>query len=468
MTTFSVTTLGCKVNQYESEAIIAALQAAGWTLSDGDGPVDIHIINTCTVTGKASMQSRQAIRHAARIHPGASVIVTGCYAQTAPHEIHQIPGIHAVVGTEDKHRIPEMILSAAGPQMAGTDRVSDVSKLKRFGDAGITVTGKRSRPFLKIQDGCNAFCTYCIVPYARGRSRSMAPENVVAHVRRLEAAGHHEVVLTGIHLGLYGRDLPEALDLAALLRRLMAATGIARIRLSSIEPGELATELVDMAAASDRLCPHFHIPLQSGDDGILRRMHRPYSRTEFQERVLAIRERLPDAAIGVDTLIGFPGESPAAFENTRALIEALPVTYLHVFPFSPRPGTPAADFPDPVPPGELKRRCGIMRALGQAKKTAFLTRFKGRTLTPLIESRRDPATGLLKGVSANYIPVLAEGGDHLKNRLVSARIDRLQGKNAVRATLVCPEPDATRGYRPGHESNGSEQNASLNACGFQG
>ena len=442
MTTFCVTTLGCKVNQYESEAIITALRSAGWTLAMSVNPVDVHIINTCTVTGKASMQSRQAIRQAARRHPGSSVIVTGCYAQTAAHEIRKIPGIQAVVGTGDKHRIPEMLLSAAGLAPGGAQGAGEAHKFKGFGDAGITVTGIRTRPLLKIQDGCDAFCTYCIVPYARGRSRSMSPESVVAHVQRLEAAGHHEVVLTGIHIGLYGRDLAAPLDLAALVRRLLDATGIARIRLSSIEPGEISAALVEMAATSGRLCPHFHMPLQSGDHGILRRMHRPYSPKDFQALVLAIRDRMPDAAIGVDTLIGFPGESPEAFEHTRALIEALPVTYLHVFPFSPRPGTPAADFPDPVAAGELKRRCGIMRTLGQAKKAAFFSRFTGRRLTPLIESRRDPATGLLKGVSANYIPVLLAGPDHLQNRLVTARIDGLQGKNAVRGTVVNPEPSA--------------------------
>jgi threonylcarbamoyladenosine tRNA methylthiotransferase MtaB len=440
MTTFCVTTLGCKVNHYESEAIIAALRSAGWTLAGGVSPVDIHIINTCTVTGKASMQSRQAIRQAARRHPAARVIVTGCYAQTAPHEIREIPGIQAVVGTSDKHRIPEMLLSTAGLAPGGAREMADTRKLKDIGDAGITVTGSRTRPFLKIQDGCDAFCTYCIVPYARGRSRSMAPEAVVAHVQRLQAAGHQEVVLTGIHLGLYGRDLAPPLDLASLVRRLLATTGIARIRLSSIEPGEISAALVEMAATSGRLCPHFHIPLQSGDDRILGRMHRPYSRKGFRELVLAIRDRMPDAAIGVDILIGFPGESPEAFEHTRALIEALPVTYLHVFPFSPRPGTPAADFPDPVAAGEIKRRCGIMRTLGQAKKAAFYSRFRGRRLRPLIESRRDPATGLLKGVSANYIPVLLTGPDHLQNRLVTARIDGLQGKSAVRGTIEYPEP----------------------------
>ncbi|MFO7495039.1 MAG: radical SAM protein, partial [Desulfobacterales bacterium] len=246
--------------------------------------------------------------------------------------------------------------------------------------------------------------------------------------------------LTGIHLGLYGRDLAPPLDLPSLVRRLLAATGIARIRLSSIEPGEISAALVEMAATSGRVCPHFHIPLQSGDDRILGRMHRPYSRKGFRELVLAIRDRMPDAAIGVDILIGFPGESPEAFEHTRALIEALPVTYLHVFPFSPRPGTPAADFPDPVAAGEIKRRCGIMRTLGQAKKAAFYSRFRGRRLRPLIESRRDPATGLLKGVSANYIPVLLTGPDHLQNRLVTARIDGLQGKSAVRGTIEYPEP----------------------------
>jgi threonylcarbamoyladenosine tRNA methylthiotransferase MtaB len=435
MTTFCVTTLGCKVNHYETEAIIAALRRAGWELADDDRPAAIHIINTCTVTGRASLQSRQAIRRAARRHPGARVIVTGCYAQSAPGEIAKI-GVREIVGAGDKHRIPEMLLSATGPASGGALGADAARRLTDFGDPGITVTGGRSRPFLKIQDGCDAFCTYCIVPHARGRSRSMDPQSVVARVQRLEAAGYQEVVLTGIHLGLYGRDLSPPLDLTALVRRLLAATGMARIRLSSIEPGEITPALVEMAAASGRLCPHFHIPLQSGDDGILRRMRRPYSREDFRELVLAIRHRMPDAAIGVDTLIGFPGESPRAFEQTRALIQALPVTYLHVFPFSPRPGTPAAGFPDRVAAGEIKRRCSVMRALGQSKKTAFYNRFKGRRLTPLIEGRRDPATGLLRGVSANYIPVLLAGPDHLQNHLVTARIQGLQGPDAVSGSLA--------------------------------
>ena len=441
MTTFSVTTLGCKVNHYESEAIIAALLSAGWELVDGDSPVDIHIINTCTVTGKASLQSRQAIRRAARRHPGARVIVTGCYAQSAPREIANIPGVREVVGTGAKHRIPQMLLSVAGPEPVSAVGADAAHRLADFDDPGIIVTGGRTRPFLKIQDGCDAFCTYCIIPHARGRSRSMLPESVVAHAQRLEAAGYHEVVLTGIHLGLYGRDLSPPVDLTALVRRLLSATGIARIRLSSIEPGEITPALVEMAATSGRLCPHFHIPLQSGADDILRRMHRPYNRNDFRELVLAIRDRMPDAAIGVDTLIGFPGESPRAFEQTHALIQALPVTYLHVFPFSPRPGTPAAGFPERVAAGDIKRRCGVMRALGQAKKTAFFSRFSGRRLTPLIEGRRDPATGLLRGVSANYIPVLLAGPDHLQNHLVTVRIHGLQGPSAVTGSLAA-EPGA--------------------------
>ena len=435
MTTFCVTTLGCKVNHYETEAIIAALRRAGWELAHGDRPAAIHIINTCTVTGRASLQSRQAIRRAARRHPGARVIVTGCYAQSAPDEIAKI-GVGEIVGAGDKHLIPENLLSASGPVSCGALGAEAARRLTDFGDPGITVTGGRTRPFLKIQDGCDAFCTYCIVPHARGPSRSMDPQRVVARVQRLEAAGYHEVVLTGIHLGLYGRDLSPPLDLTALVRRLLAETGLARIRLSSIEPGEITPALVDMAAASGRLCPHFHIPLQSGDDGILRRMRRPYSREDFRELVLAIRQRMPDAAIGVDTLIGFPGESARAFERTRALIQAMPVTYLHVFPFSPRPGTPAAGFPGRVAAGEIKRRCSVMRALGQAKKTAFYNRFRGRRLTPLIEGRRDTATGLLRGVSANYLPVLLTGPDHLLNRLVTARIQGLQGPDAVSGSLA--------------------------------
>lgn len=445
-----VKTLGCKVNQCESEAIRNALVESdgGFTAGDG-GRADVVIVNTCTVTAKAAMQSRQAVRRAVRAHPGARIVVTGCHAHTAGAELAAIDGVDLIVGNDHKHRIPEQLLGRR-PEGGTADVVAGLATADRTAAAPFAALpglpyGRRTRPFLKIQDGCNAFCTYCIVPHARGRSRSMSTDAVIGQVGQLARRGYREVVLTGIHIGRYGRDLVPATTLYDLLARIQAAGFIDRVRVSSIEPGELSDGIVGMAASDatlpGRLCPHFHIPLQSGDDTVLARMRRPYGADDFRQLVLRIVDRLPDAAIGVDTLIGFPGESPRAFEQTHALIQALPITYLHVFPFSPRPGTPAAGFPERVAAGDIKRRCGVMRALGQAKKTAFFSRFSGRRLTPLIEGRRDPATGLLRGVSANYIPVLLAGPDHLQNHLVTVRIHGLQGPSAVTGSLAA-EPGA--------------------------
>lgn len=431
MPKFNITTLGCKVNQYESEAISTYLKESGWEQTTG-GDAEVCIINTCTVTGKASMQSRQAIRQIIRANPGARIIVTGCYAQTEAEEIKAtIEGVHEIVGQGDKHRIPEAVLNLEKqPPYPAVPR-SNACEETVFRHLPVTVYGSRTRPFLKIQDGCNAFCTYCIVPYARGRSRSMPVEDVMQNLRQLVKAGYHEAVLTGIHVGCYGLDLTPETNLAELLKRILTERVIDRLRLSSIEPRELTDEMIEMVAASDRFCRHFHIPLQSGDDQILKRMHRPYDRQLFRERIMAIHEHLPDAAIGVDTLIGFPGETEAAFENTHALIEELPVTYLHVFPFSPRQETPAAGYPDHVAPDVLKERCSRMRELGRRKKSAFYKAQLGKMAEVLIEDKRNGATGLLKGITSNYLNVLLKGGDDLKNRLVSVRLWEMHRSGAI-------------------------------------
>ncbi|MDM8522595.1 tRNA (N(6)-L-threonylcarbamoyladenosine(37)-C(2))-methylthiotransferase MtaB [Desulfococcaceae bacterium HSG8] len=413
MKKFAVTTLGCKVNQYESESVAQSLEAAG-QLPAGDARADICIINTCTVTHKAAMQSRQAIRQAIRANPGARIIVTGCYAQTEPDEIKKIEGVHDIISHSDKHRIPGMVSPGESPNPES--RIPNSS---------------RTRPFLKIQDGCDAFCTYCIVPYARGPSRSMQPEEVLENIARLGKAGFHEVVLTGIHLGCYGLDLSPPASLSELLSCICKLSVIDRIRLSSTEPHELNEEIISLTASSDNICHHFHIPLQSGNDGILKKMHRPYTREFFTELILNIRKMIPDAAIGVDTLIGFPGESEAAFEDTYTLIEQLPVTYLHVFPFSPRRGTPAYGYPARVPPDIIKARCGKMRELGNLKKKEFYRIFLNKTVEILIEGRMDKATGLLKGVTSNYIPVLINGEDDMKNTFVSVRVEKTDENNRV-------------------------------------
>ncbi len=427
MKKFSIITLGCKVNQYESDMLAEQLTASGLSRTDSGEPADLVIVNTCTVTGKASMQSRQAVRQAIKSFPGAIIVVTGCYAQTAPSEIEKISGVHLIVGHADKHRIVELVQAAetdpALPCPAVVRR--DVNQVRDFHFGQHPVMGSRTRQSLKIQDGCDAFCTYCIVPYARGRSRSMPPDAVLEHLNRLGEAGSREVVLTGIHLGSYGVDLDPKTSLDALLGRIDHSRPVRRLRLSSIEPQELTEEIIHRVATSDMFCPHFHLPLQSGDDGILQKMRRPYTGTLFGDIVNTIYRRMPDAALGVDILVGFPGETDDAFRRTYALIESLPIAYLHVFPFSPRPGTPASRYADKVKEKVIKKRCADIRKLGDEKKQAFYRRFIGVKLDVLIEDTRDSATGLLKGFSSNYVPVLIAGDDRLKNTVTAVQIDKI-------------------------------------------
>jgi threonylcarbamoyladenosine tRNA methylthiotransferase MtaB len=431
MIKFTITTLGCKVNQYESDAIARRLEELGCVPVGAEDPADLCIINTCAVTGKAAMQSRQAVRQFIRSNPRAQIVVTGCYAQIEPDELKKIDGVHRIIGHGDKHRIPDIVLSAGNADFFPVLIRRDILSEDNFNNIPVTVSGNRTRPVLKIQDGCNAFCTYCVVPYARGKSRSMPPESVLKNIRCLNEAGFHEMVLSGVHLGAYGLDLSPRVPLTDLLGRIRDANGIDRVRLSSIEPNELTPDIIELVAESDIFCNHFHIPLQSGDDRVLGRMHRNYAPSVFEDLVFKIKERLPSAAIGADVLIGFPGETEKAFENTYSLIEKLPVTYLHVFPFSPRPGTPANKYPQKVPAITIKARSEKMRRLGNDKKKDFYKSFTGKTVQLLIENKRDNATGLLKGITSNYIPVHVAGEDTLFNTLVQVTIEKIEKNHTV-------------------------------------
>jgi threonylcarbamoyladenosine tRNA methylthiotransferase MtaB len=416
---FAITTLGCKVNQYESDAIAQQLEDMGYVPADAENQADLCIINTCTVTQKASMQSRQAVRQFIRANPQAQIVVTGCYAQTEPDELKKIDGVHHIIGHGDKHNIPHIFLSQ-DKNLSSSSLISrNILKERLFKQIPVTAFGNRTRPFLKIQDGCDTFCTYCIVPYARGRSRSMPFENVLKNLHCLKQGGFHEVVLTGVHLGAYGIDLSPRTTLTSLLEHIRESNTMDRVR------------LIKIVAKSDMFCPHFHIPLQSGDDRILERMHRPYTGSFFKDLIIRIKNQVPDAAIGVDILIGFPGETEKAFENTYSLIEKLPITYLHVFPFSSRPGTPAARYPQKVQQKTIKARCEKMRRLGHIKKQVFYKKFLGKTVEILIEGKKDKATGLLKGTTSNYIPVHVVGNDELFNTMVQVNIDKIEKDNMV-------------------------------------
>lgn len=437
MPTYKITTLGCKVNQYESEAIARQLETSDWRSTQKDEPSDLCIVNTCTVTQKASMQSRQAVRQAVRANPGARIVVTGCYAQTAAEDLRKIEGVDHVIGHSEKHKIANRVSAATKVQENRPVSVcADIRQEQQFKQFSETVYGTRTRPFLKIQDGCDAFCTYCIVPFARGPSRSMPLSDVLEHIKQLGKAGYHEVVLTGVHLGNYGLDLFPKINLYDLLCRADASNLIDRIRLSSIEPLELNNDIIEYVAKSRRFCRHFHIPLQSGDDDVLKKMQRPYTRNYFHDLVFKINKQLPDAAVGVDILVGFPGETREAFENTYNLILASPIAYLHVFPFSSRPGTPASKFADKVAPETIKKRCARIRRLGVEKKVGFYKKFRGQILEVLIEETRDKKTALLRGISSNYIPVLIDAPDAHMNTIVQVRIEKLTNFGSLAGTIV--------------------------------
>lgn len=433
MMRYRTITLGCKVNQCESAAIGRLLEAAGCAKLQQDAPPDVVIINTCTVTGKAAMQSRQAIRKAVRLFPEARIVVTGCHAQIAPGQIRSIDGVDLIVGHHDKMRIAERLTLAAGANASEPSGAIGSIDPPAFSPLPPLGRNDRTRAFLKIQDGCNAFCTYCIVPYARGRSRSMPAADVSAHLQQATAEGFREVVLTGIHLGAYGADLDPPTHLTALLQKLIRQAAIHRIRLSSIEPTEIGEPMLELFGDGGEgpICRHFHIPLQSGDDAVLSRMGRPYTAGQFARLINHIHSCVPMAAIGVDVMAGFPGETDAAFDRTCRLIENLPITYLHVFPFSPRKGTPAAGFKDKVPERITGIRCRRLRQLGEEKRKAFLHRMIGRKVTVLIQTAGGPLTGQPRGLSDNYVPVTLEAGTYKQNDLVKVRVGRVSDEGVA-------------------------------------
>jgi len=331
--------------------------------------------------------------------------------------------VHYVVGNASKDQIVHLI---SGYTERGSVRtlVEDISAPCPFQDMPVTQFGNRTRPFLKIQDGCDAFCSYCIIPYARGRSRSLTPEVIEERLKGLKGHGYEEAVLCGINLGRYGADLEPSASLLDLIQTIDGPMGIRRLRLSSIEPGELSEDLVALLSTSEQVCPHLHIPLQSGDDDVLKAMNRPYSSSYYRDLIHHIVGLMPDVAIGVDVLVGFPGETQRAFQRTCDVVEELPIAYLHVFPFSKLEQTAAAALSDTVSPDETKKRCEHVRGIGQAKRRRFYQKAVGSTCEVLIEGKRDRVTGRLKGLTRNYIPVLVEGEDELMNRLVQTRITK--------------------------------------------
>lgn len=416
------TTLGCKINQFETDVIRRDLQARGNTIVPFDSEADVYIINTCSVTAKSDYQCRQVIRSATRSNSGARIVVTGCYAETRPDEIRSMPGVDFVIGNRDKAMIADHIMSMVSP-------ASDQG-LRSDANVSLPSVYNRTRGFLKIQDGCDNRCSYCIVPLARGNSRSALPRDVMSEFERLVQAGCPEVVLTGIHIGTYGSDLETGTTLTDIVKTLLTERGQARIRLSSIEPGEVTDELIN--ALGNGLCRHLHIPLQSGDDRILASMKRRYTAGFYLDLLEKISKRVPHVALGADVMVGFPGEGEREFQNTLNLVERSPLTHLHVFSYSPRPGTPAAQMKPQVPESVKKQRSEALRNLGKKKNLIFRQLGVGHQFSVVVEDKADPQSGFFTGLTDNYIRVRILGSktEHI-GKEINVRIIKVEEKENI-------------------------------------
>ena len=425
MKKIAIATLGCKVNQFESASFASSFVQAGCELVPFSAGADIYVINTCAVTGRAGQQSRQLIRRALKTSPGARLVITGCYAQMAPQSILDLTEQPlCLVGNGNKHLVVASALAEDSFDLAVL--MDNVAQKKEIAPLPVTRFPDRTRAFLRIQDGCNNFCSYCIVPYTRGRSRSLPLTQVLEQAAVFARQGYREVVITGINVGKYGLDLAEGENLVSLLTRLCGDFPEIRFRLSSVEPTEVDNPLLNLLAGQRNFMPHLHIPLQSGDDTILHKMNRRYHAADFARVVLQVHELRPDAAIGCDILSGFPGETGQAHANTHGLLSELPVSYLHVFPYSRRSGTLAATMKNQVPTPLKEERVRALRALDRRKREEFHRRHLGSLQQVLVE-RRNAKTGLLQGFSENYLPVVFAGAADLEGTIMPVRLQRLEG-----------------------------------------
>ncbi len=424
--TVAFTTLGCRLNQVESQEMGALLEGRGFRVVPADGRAQVYVVNTCTVTGRADFSDRQAIRRITRAHPDALLVVTGCYAQTDPEAVAALPGVDLVVGNQEKYRLPDLLdglVKRARPEVT----VGDVREARGVPVAPLTRIAGRSRAFVKIQDGCQHRCAFCIVPVARGGSRSQEPKVVLDQVSALAEAGYPDITLTGVDIGHYGWDLYPRTSLAMLVRSLAAVPGLRWLRLSSVLPSYFTADLIDAVTTLPVVAPHLHLPLQSGSDRVLRLMRRPYHTGMYRELVDRLAAAVPGLGLGADVIVGHPGETDADFEATLALVAGLPFSYLHVFAYSDRRGTEAARRPGHVPAAVIRERSRRLRRLGREKSHAFRRALVGTRREVLVLDARGRGTGLRSGLTSNYVEVLFPGPEDLGRRMATIEIAEVRG-----------------------------------------
>ena len=416
MRRISVVTLGCKVNQYDTAALLNHLPSSEFVKNKKfDEPADVYVIDTCTVTHKANSEARNYVYRAKRSNPRGVVIVTGCYAQVSAEQLSAMEEVDYVIGNSHKSSSLLGVIRRGEVQSEPKVLLSDIFKEKKrkFDTPDIRFFPDRTRAFLKVQDGCNYACTFCVIPRARGRSRSLGTDEVISRLKTLERGGYKEVVLTGIHLASYGRDIGS--DLVSLLGEIEKSRAVSRIRLSSLDPADTTEELISFVSDSEIVCPSFHVALQSGDRDVLRKMRRRYSPEQFLECTDSIRSSLPEASIGTDIMVGFPEETQEQFENSRDIAAASELTYFHVFPYSIRKMTPAANMKDQVSPQVKKQRAAELRALGKTKKENFYRTFIGKTLGAIVESKSNCTTE--NYINAKLIEGNIDTGTEIKIRI---------------------------------------------------
>ncbi|MGL5715153.1 MAG: tRNA (N(6)-L-threonylcarbamoyladenosine(37)-C(2))-methylthiotransferase MtaB [Paraclostridium sp.] len=413
-------TLGCKVNQYETEAMLEMFKKEGYTQVESEEFADVYVINTCTVTHMSDRKSRQYIRRMKKKNPDAIIAVVGCYSQVSPEEILEIEEVNLVMGTNERRQIVEEIKRLDASQKAST--VDDIMKVRAFEEIEINQTNGRTRAFMKIQDGCDRFCSYCIIPYARGgKVRSRDLESIVNEANKLANNGYKEIVLTGIHVASYGKDVRDAeTNLLTVIKAIDEIEGVERIRLSSVEPLLMSDEFIDTVAKMDKVCPHYHLSLQSGCDETLERMNRRYTTKEYKEIVDKLRQKMPNVAITTDVIVGFPGETNDEFKSTYEFLSDIELSQMHIFKYSPRKGTPAADMKNQIDPQMKQMRSDKLMSLNKQNFTKFASKFVGDEFEVLFE--QNIAENKYEGLTPNYIRVIVESNEDIQGKILKTKI----------------------------------------------